>query len=412
VLLLIPTYILVIFLRSKINETLDFNNVDIHKSFSRTRVSEDGILEVILDLTNNSTYNTHIVEFVDFIPSSFDLIEGTNVFILDLKKEESLTLKYKVKCNKIGIFEFNSIALNHNDFFGLIRRSYYYFFPELETITVTPKYEKFDKLPIFTYWIKYFNGYFVSKQFGEDSDFRGVKEYQYGDKLQHINWKASSKYQNTGSSNLYSNTFSYDNALEFEILFDLTYESYSVFTESMRIITTLAEYILRTRNKLGLTIAKQYPERVKSKVGMKQHTIMIDRLLKTKTDEKPNEEILVDRLLNISKSYNRKSIVLIITPLLNRFILKFCLQMKQNNFNVILIQPDALLKQISNISIDKKIIRNFKDSPLFHNLISFDLLFERQMTSSKIISSGIPLLNWKLNTPVSNIFYKTKIMLV
>ena len=189
--LFIPLYLLLFFTRTNMNEfiTKNENIITVERLFSRTRVSEESIIEISLIITNKSMSDTQLVELIDSIPPSFELVEGTNIFVFDLKMNEILTLQYSVSAKEIGIYEFGSVFLRHTDYFGTFIHSYYYAFEETPKIFVIPKFERLDNLQVYTNYLRYFNGYFVSKHYGTDSDFRGVREYQNGDKLRQINWK-------------------------------------------------------------------------------------------------------------------------------------------------------------------------------------------------------------------------------
>ena len=407
--LMIPTFFLIIFMRTRIKSFESAKDIKIRREFSTLREVEGGEIEVSLLITNSKN-ETQLLDVIDSIPDPFELVEGTNTFVLNLHKNESIKLQYKVKAKEIGIFEFGKISIRQTEFFGFLINTFTLSFEDSKQIMIAPKVERFEKLPIYSYWIRFFNGFFVSKQFGQDSDFKGIKEYQYGDKLQYINWKASSRFQNTQNHNLFSNRFSFDSVIEFEIVYDLTFETYSIHIESMRIVATLVEYLLRTKNKVGITIIKEYPDQIKAKVGARQFKIIIDELLRTKPDEVLNSPIMLDRMLNISNSFKNKSIVILISPLTNKTTHVYAQKMKQHGFNVIAIQPDAYNKQLTIIPSDQQLSDISTKNPLLYNVINFDLISERQMTIDKMFDSGILLLPWDLQPPIEKIFYKKKIV--
>ncbi len=408
--LLIPLFLVLIFMRKRIIISLNVNNIAIKRKFSKLTTIEGGEIEVSLEVSNNSNFDTQLIELVDTIPEQFELIEGTHIFLFDLIKNESIVLKYKVCAKSIGIFEFGNIFIRESDFFGLLINSFNFIIENPEQLIVSPKFERLEKLPIHSYWLKFFSGVYVSKQFGQDSEFKGLREYHYGDKLQNINWKATSRYQSSRMQSLISNEFSFDSVVEFEIIFDLSYESYITYVESIRVCATIVEYLLRTKNKVGLTIAKEYPEYIKSKIGARQYSIIRDKLLNTKADEEKNTELIIDRLLNISTVYNKKAIILLITPSLNESIINYAGKMKQHNHNILIIQPNAAEKQLTAIEDDSKLLDISKSVPLFYNLTTFDILQYKELTADQLLKYGVPVLNWNMKTPITRIFFKKQIV--
>lgn len=407
--LLIPTFFILIFIRKRISLSSNVNNIKIERKFSKLTTVEGGEIDVRLEILNNSAFDTQLIELVDTIPETFELVEGTHIFLFDLIKNESIVLKYKIRAKSIGIFEFGNIYIRESDFFGLVINSFTITIQDPEQLIVSPRFERLEKLPVYSYWLKFFSGVFVSKQFGQDSDFKGLREYHYGDKLQNINWKATSRYQSSRAQSLISNAFSFDSVVEFEVIFDLSFEAYITYVESIRVCATIVEYLLRTKNKVGLTIAKEYPEFIKGKIGARQYRIILDKLLNTKADEEQNTELIVDRLLNISSNYNKKAIILLISPLLNSLIVKYSGLLKQKKYNILLIQPDALEKQLSAIESDSKLLDISKSVPLFYNLTMFDILQYKELTAEEISNYGVPVLVWNTKSPITKIFIKKRI---
>ena len=348
-LLLLPAFMILFVIQNNLQSfhSIEDKLVDT-RSLSTYRVNEANELKVNLKIKNNSGFDSHQIELIDDLPDVFDLIDSTNVFIFTLKKDEEISLSYKIKCYQLGIFNFKSVYITHTDYFGL-KLENFMITPQTIKLTVTPLFEKFDKLPIFSYWMKYFNGFFVSKQIGTDTDFRGIREFQIGDKLQRINWKATSHFQGTKSQILFSNIYSYDKAIDTELILDLTYESFSIYQELMRAICSLAEFLLRNRNKVGVTIAKQFPERFDFRMGTNQLKSMIDKLVSYGSDSELNSIIIADRLVFVSRNFKPKSIIILLSALLNEFIIEFCQKIKKRGYSLVVIKINALNKQLSNI---------------------------------------------------------------
>ena len=324
------------------------------------------------------------------------------MFIFTLKKEEEILLSYKIKCYQLGLFNFKSVYITHTDYFGLTLENFMVT-PQTISLTVTPIFEKFDKLPIFSYWMKYFNGFFISKQIGTDTDFRGIREYQLGDKLQRINWKATSRFQGIKSQNLFSNIYSYDKAIDTELILDLTYESFSIYQELMRAICSLAEFLLRNRNKVGVTIAKQFPEHFNFRMGTNQLKSMIDKLVTYESDSEENSIIIADRLVHVSQNFKPKSIIILLSPLLNEYVIEFCLKIKKRGNTLIVIKINALDKQLLNIGkgiYDADLPMNI---PLFFNIISFDFSIKSFITKNKLLSMSIPVLEWSTENALKGV---------
>lgn len=413
VIILLPVMLLLFVLQNELQSFHKLeNNITIQRSLSKRRMNETGELTVSLRIKNNSAFDSKQIELVDDLPEIFELVNSTNIFVFNIKKDEELTLQYTIKCHQIGILNFKSIYITHSDFYGLT----------LETFTITPQdtpfivlplYEKFDKLPVFSYWMKHFNGFFVSKQIGDDTDFRGIRNYQFGDKLQRINWKATARYHGFETRNLFTNMYSLDKAIDVELIYDLSYETYSVYKESIRAITSLSEFLLRNRNRMGLTVAKQLSLHFNVKMGTRGFRTLIDKLLTYEPDPKENSFIFLDRLLRIAHNFNSKSIIIVLSPLLNKFMIDFCQEIKKIGYTIVVIKVNALDRQLSKISLGTYDEYIPLKVPLFFNLISFDFLAKSSVTKTRLLHSNIPLLEWNegdtLNNVINNYRYGLKL---
>lgn len=402
-LLLLPVLVLLILLHNNIQNFQEMQDyIEIHRTYSSTRVSELNDLIVNLIIKNTSDFDIKMIQLIDDIPGVFELHEGSNTFLFNLKKHEEVSLSYKVISSEIGIYEFNSVTITIYETFGSILETFE-IFPQPIKITVSPQIEKFDAIPIFTYWMKYFNGYFVSKEAGEDNDFLGVREYTYGDNTRRINWKATSKYSSTGFINLYSNTFDREKAMDVELVIDFSYESLPVYAEGLRAIGSLTEFLLRTRNKVGLTIAKQDPEHYKSKMSQKHLRTVIDLLLQTVPDFKRNSGLMAERLLVLSKLYRKRSVVIVVSPLVNEVFIKYCEKMKQNGFTIIIIKLNTLQKQLFQAgSGDFEELYPLK-VPLFFNVIAFDFLVKNFVIKNRMLTLSIPMFTWDTQMPLNTV---------
>ena len=322
-------------------------------------------------------------------------------------KGEEIALTYRLKCYKIGIYSFKSIFVTQTDYFGL-RIESFTVIPTNVTVTVFPEFEKFEKLPIFSYWMKYFNGFFVSKHIGDDTDFKVIRDYKFGEKFQRINWKTTSKFQSSGSQTLFTNMYSFDKAIDAEIIFDLTYETYSVYLEEMRAICSLTEFLLKSRNKLGITIAKQYSRHIITKMGSRQLKPLIDQLLSFPSDSQKNSEIILDRLIYLSRNFKSKSLIIVVSPLLNEYIIEYCKEIKKRGFTIVVVKINALEKQLFNIGSGKFDTDISMNIPIFYNIISFDFMVKNFLLKKYIISNSIPILDWNTDDQLKNVlkYYK------
>ncbi|MHA1992498.1 MAG: DUF58 domain-containing protein [Candidatus Hodarchaeales archaeon] len=391
IILLLPTFILLISAR----ETLDKNpqgiKISATRELSRSRIVEGEEVEVLITITNNSNQPTYMLELKDKILPELQIINGSNLFLFSLRPYESITLSYSIKFHYIGIYSFDEIFIRHRDFLGLriyeIRLSQATL-PELQKIvSVVPKLEKVESLPtIRTEWMRLYGGYFHSKQVGHDSDFRGIREFQYGDVINRINWKASARKQK-----LLSNEYNWDKAVHAELILDATITAEPVWANSLRAVISLSEFLLRMRNSVGFSAISEFPRHLDSRIGKRQLMRITNKLLQLNTMVIPHEDILSRRLSVLTKKFSSKAVIIYISPFTNTVTLNYALELSKNGFNVLAIVPMSLEKQHNEIVINRPEIKEF---PLIHQMVKTELLLDRLKIRNNLKNSGIHYIEW------------------
>ena len=171
----------------------------VERDLSRLRIIEGDDIDISLKIHNISKYQTHIIELEDHLFPEFEVTKGSNIFMFSLSPNEQIILKYSVKCHQFGKYRFDTITVRHRDFLGITINEFSLdsnSMPLLShKIAVIPKIEKIETLPVITDWLRLYSGFWNSQYLGNDTDFRGIREFTYGDSLRNINWKTTARYQ-------------------------------------------------------------------------------------------------------------------------------------------------------------------------------------------------------------------------
>jgi uncharacterized protein (DUF58 family) len=391
IILLLPTFILLISAREILDKDPEGIKVSAKRELSRIRVVEGEEVDVLITITNDSGQPTHMLELKDPVLPELQIIKGSNLFLFSLEPYESITLTYSVKFHYIGIYSFDEIYVRHRDFLGLKifeTRLSQATLPELQKIvSVVPKLEKVESLPtIRTEWMRLYGGYFHSKQVGHDSDFRGIREFQYGDVINRVNWKASVRKQK-----LLSNEYNWDKAVHAEIILDATITAEPVWANSLRVVISLSEFLLRMRNSVGFSAVSEFPRHLGSRIGKRQLMRITNNLLQLKTMVIPNEDILSRRMTNLTNKFSTKAVIIYISPFTNAPNLNYATELRKNGFNVLAIVPMSLEKQYNEIVVNRPEIKEF---PLIHQMVKTELLLDRLKIRNNLKNSGIPYIEW------------------
>ncbi|MDG2467746.1 MAG: DUF58 domain-containing protein [Pirellulaceae bacterium] len=117
-------------------------------------------------------------------------VHGNRIAVMKLKGKEEKKLLYQLECNRRGYFQIGPLVLETGDLFGLHRRFKVLSKPNF--LLVLPKpvpltgYHVASRRPIGEVTMTY-------RLFEDPTRIAGVREYQRGDSMNRINWKATAR---------------------------------------------------------------------------------------------------------------------------------------------------------------------------------------------------------------------------
>lgn len=409
ILFLLPLFILAFIGWNSIDHPFTLSSIKIRREFSQIRVTELDEVEVKLIVTNTGNLKAQIVEIEDIISSeNIEISKGSNLFLISLKPNETITVSYFLKAHFIGVFTFSEVELRYRDFLGLYtielnlneNNS-----PGLEkTLYVVPRLEKIVKIPfIKTQWLHLYNGYFTSKQSGHDSDFYGIKKYEYGDVLTRINWKATARWQK-----ILSNEYNWDKSLTTEIIFDSLPSSRVVWINQVRAVISLTDFFVRMRNKLGFTTIATYPYRLKARVGKRQLLEITNYLITSNVDPNIPSPLIYERVVQKASTFDPNAVIFFVSSFMDQIARDYAFTLKKRGFTVIAIIPLALKKQAREIALlNKREIEShdkiFFIDEIVQKLIIDYLLLEKNRLRTILKINNIPFIEWDTSKHFGNL---------
>jgi uncharacterized protein (DUF58 family) len=238
------------------------------REMSSEKIIEDGIVTVDLSLVNKGG-RTGFLEIRDKLPKQIQIEEGTNYLIIDLRPNESLRMRYRVKAPIRGIYEFGPVTLRAQDVFNV-------FYKELElelvdNVTVFPIVYDIKDLPIRSRTPKLFPGASKVKQPGPGTEFFLIRNYVPGDPFKNINWKA---YARTGE--LLVNEKEREAVSDIVIMLDSRANSgtgtlgHNALIYGSRAAATLTNSFIKRRDSVALIVFGEKLLSIKPSQGSKQ----------------------------------------------------------------------------------------------------------------------------------------------
>jgi uncharacterized protein (DUF58 family) len=235
-----------------------FWNVSLYYNmgFSAMTAFEGGYITITEKITNNKRLPLPWVLVNYKIPSVFTYVDSQNrkikfgeyrelLYIVGMKK--TISKKYKVICNKRGVYQLTGFALSGNN---PLMNDYRYMDLNIHyTLTVYPKLADYEELEIM---YKKMSGDMLARRFinPDPFTFKGIREYQPYDNFRQINFTATAK---TGE--LMSNIYDFTVSQEITILLNLQeyseyYKREFVHEEAIR----LAAFLCRRYAGSGIQV--------------------------------------------------------------------------------------------------------------------------------------------------------------
>jgi uncharacterized protein (DUF58 family) len=198
-------FILLLFLwiQSYVYKKWGFKKIEYNRFFSLPAVFEDQELEMVESISNYKILPMPWIRVESKINKNlkFGREENRVIFhdefhrsVFSLFPYMKIVRRYSIKATKRGCYDTFSVALTCGNFFtvGKVNQQDY---PVYARLLVYPKIIDIDKVPLPSHnW----RGDLITKRWIFDDPFMisGVREYQYGDPLNRVNWTASARSNN------------------------------------------------------------------------------------------------------------------------------------------------------------------------------------------------------------------------
>ena len=187
------------------------------------------------------------------LPAGVAALKGPTRVVIPLAPGESAHLRQTLQGRR-GEFDFPAMQVEVCETLGLFSSAGELAAPA--RLIVEPSSEALRPFMLRPPQTRGFAGPVPARLGGRGTDFFIVREYQPGDSLRQINWKASSR----AARSLYTNIYEQQRIADVGIILDAREHSElrsalgSLFEHSVRAAATLTEPILKSGNRLGLLV--------------------------------------------------------------------------------------------------------------------------------------------------------------
>lgn len=197
---IICSFILILFLLSKIYSNILKKNIRIKRTVDSFRINRKDIYEITIEVTNLSRLPIFYCAIHD-TPSPLNVFGSGARFCISLKPKRKIYLSYNVSGNIRGEFFIGPLVLETADPLGLFKVEIIEE-KKCKALIIPAKRDIQQKL---TQGNPQGSIIVNEKKYEDLSLYRSIRDYQPGDEIKRINWKASAKY-NKLFTNEYQNS--------------------------------------------------------------------------------------------------------------------------------------------------------------------------------------------------------------
>lgn len=333
----------------------------------------------------------------DLLPEGLQVVEGEASWLGALPAGGTVELRYRVTGTR-GQYAFQSLQVRTVDPFGLIPSTRH--IPAPGRILGLPPVPAVRYIPIHPRNTRAYTGIIPARQGGEGIEFFGVRDYQPGDSLRHINWRASARYLPRFHERLLVNEFELERAVEVALILDarsrsnvMTAEG-SLFEFEVSAASGLAETLLRDGNRVSLLVYGQYLDRTYPGYGKLQR----ERILRALSQANVGDSQVFEKLENLpTRLLPPRSQLILLSSLLPDDV-DLLTGMRARGHQLLVISPDPISYQL----------RMLPKSPDLDLAVRAARL-ERSLIFGRLRHAGVHVVDWNVDVPFDQIM-KTRMI--
>lgn len=358
----------------------------ITRTLSSDRISQGSPVAVELSVTNEGDGLERVL-IEDLFPPALLVVEGEPRVVTSLQAGETIAMTYSLLARR-GYHSIPGVRLTASDSLGLFRRQVTIACEA--RLRVLPRVDKIRRLPIRPQRTRPFVGLVPAHRGGPGVEFFGLREYQMGDPLRWVNWKACARYQRI----VFTNEYEQECVADIGLILDIRRRGYvgsgedSLFEHAIQATAALAETFLDDGNRVGLLLFGSLVNWTFPGYGKLQR----ERILRALADVEPGD--YVDRLEYLpTRLFPAQSQLVLVSPLL-REDLRVLVRLRARGYPVLVISPDPVAFEEGRHGPEAAAELAVRIARL-----------ERELLIRKLRRAGVHVVDWAVHKPLNQAVY-------
>lgn len=353
---------------------------------------------VTVNLTvENMGANLEEIFVEDLYPSQLEILDGSPLLVTDVPKNTTIQLSYVVGGPR-GSYEFNRTYARTCDALGIISRQVT--INTSSQFVVKPEVWRLRSILIRPLRTHLYTGPIPSRRGGSGMNFFEVREYQIGDPLRRMNWKAISRHDET----LFTNQFEMERVTDVGIILDARMQTNtilrdgtnqdsprslgSVFEYSIHAAAALADLFLRDGHRVGLLVYGRGQQATFPGYGKTQRERILNALARART----GDNMALESLSYLpARFFPPRSQIIFVSPL-SPADPPILTRLLANGYKLLIISPDA-----SSIEAQQ-----LPSTPEVEMALRF-VTIERTLLLRRLQRYGITIVDWNIDQPLEKV---------
>jgi uncharacterized protein (DUF58 family) len=318
-------------------------------------------------------------------------VDGESARSLTLPAGGHVELQY-VGQGERGDHRFAGVDLVAGDHFGLFQIEHQVPLPH--RLLIYPPIEGLRRVNTRCPRTHGFSGPLPARRGGTGVDFFGVRQYEIGDTLRHINWRATARHQDT----LVTNEFELEGIADVGLILDarrrsdFQAEGGALFEYSVRATAGLADRFLRDGHRVGLMMFGPGVLRVFPGYGAVQR----ERILRAVARAKTGMSYAFDDLRQLpTRFFPGRSLIVLVSPLLPED-LHGLLRCRALGYEVLIVSPDPVDFEIRTLASAAGLGPAIRLARI-----------ERRVLLGRLKRAGIRIVDWQTDLPFDRVVHSS-----
>lgn len=361
-------------------------DLDVKRELSTDKITQ-GMDVAIKIRARNQGDSVEELYVVDLLAAPIQNLEGQTACVASPQPGEVVEFQYHLRGMR-GRYRYEAVQTWALDPFGLFEIRA--LFPAPGDILVYPQVIPLKSLSIRPPQTKGFSGPIPSRKSGAGMNFFGVREYQLGDSLRHINWKVSARHL----LDLFTNEYEQERIADVGLILDarthgdLTYRGQRLFEYAVLATGSLAEMFLADGHCLSLLIYGPGIARVFPGYGKIQR----ERVLRALAYADTGMNYALEHLRYLpARLLPPRCQLVYISPLYPED-LEPLVRFQSQGYEVLVVSPDPVYFEWMSAA--------HQSQPGFRLATRFAQV-ERSLLFNNLRRAGIQVFNWKVDQPLT-----------